>query len=44
MNKHTRVNDEEQAPYNVKTTVSKPDKTDDGTLAVIEITVKVKQP
>jgi hypothetical protein len=46
-NKYTRVADEEQAPYNVKTevnTVSKPNKTDDGTLAVIEITVKVKQP
>ena len=44
MNKHTRVNDEEQALYNVKTTVSKPDETNDGTIAVIEITVKVKQP
>lgn len=45
MNKHTRVNDEEQAPYNVKTkvnTVSKPDETNDGTIAVIEITVKVR--
>ena len=40
MNKHTRANDEEQAPYNVETkvnTVSKPDETGNGTLAVIEI-------
>jgi hypothetical protein len=44
MNKHTRVNDEEQAPYNVKTNVVTSGKTDDGTIAVIEITVKVKQP
>jgi hypothetical protein len=44
MNKHTRVNDEEQAPYNVKTNVVTSGKTNDGTLAVIEITVKVKQP
>ena len=51
MNKHTRVNDEEQAPYNVKTnktimhdcSVVTSGKTNDGTLAVIEITVKVKQ-
>jgi hypothetical protein len=53
MNKHTRVRDEEQALYNktivlkdgaMKTIrVSKPDKMNDGTLAVIEITVKVKQ-
>jgi hypothetical protein len=43
MNKHTRVNDEEQAPYKVTTRVSKPDKTNDGTLAVIEITIDIKQ-
>jgi hypothetical protein len=46
INKHTRVNDEEQAPYNVKTkvnTVSKPDETNDGTIAVIEITIDIKQ-
>jgi hypothetical protein len=46
MNKHTRVRDEEQAPYNVKTkvnTVDKRDKTNDGTLAVIEITIDIKQ-
>jgi hypothetical protein len=45
-NNVNRVTDEEQAPYNVKTrvnTVSKPDETNDGTIAVIEITVKVKQ-
>jgi hypothetical protein len=42
-NKYTRVNDEEQAPYKVKTNVVTSGKTDDGTLAVIEITVKVKQ-
>jgi hypothetical protein len=54
MNKHTRVNDEEQALYNKTIVVkdgametirvSKPDETNDGTIAVIEITVKVKQP
>ena len=43
MNKHTRVNDEEQAPYNVKTNVVTSGKTDDGTLAVIEITIDIKQ-
>ena len=54
MNKYTRANDEEQAPYNVETkvntkkimhdcSVSKPNKTDDGTLAVIEITIDIKQ-
>jgi ferritin len=45
INKHTRVNDEEQAPYNVKTkvnTVSKPDETSDGTIAVIEITIDIR--
>ena len=42
MNKYTRANDEEQAPYNVKTNVVTRGKTDDGTLAVIEITVKVR--
>ena len=42
MNKHTRVMDEEQAPYNVKTNVVTSGKTDDGTIAVIEITVKVR--
>jgi hypothetical protein len=43
MNKHTRVRDEEQAPYNVKTNVVTSGKTDDGTLAVIEITIDIKQ-
>ena len=43
MNKYTKVTDEEQAPYNVTTTVSKPNKTDDGTIAVIEITIDIKQ-
>ena len=43
MNKPNVVNDEEQAPYKVTTTVSKPNKTDDGTLAVIEITIGIKQ-
>lgn len=43
MNKHTRVNDEEQTPYNVKTNVVTSGKTDDGTLAVIEITIDIKQ-
>jgi hypothetical protein len=43
MNKYTRANDEEQAPYNVKTNVVTSGKTDDGTLAVIEITIDIKQ-
>jgi len=43
INKHTRVNDEEQAPYNVKTNVVTSGKTDDGTIAVIEITINIKQ-
>ena len=43
-NNVNRVTDEEQAPYNVKTNVITSGKTDDGTIAVIEITVKVKQP
>jgi hypothetical protein len=43
-NKNNKVTDEEQAPYNIKTDVVTSGKTDDGTLAVIEITVKVKQP
>jgi hypothetical protein len=42
-NKYTRVADEEQAPYNVKTNVVTRGKTDDGTLAVIEITIDIKQ-
>jgi hypothetical protein len=42
MNKHTRVNDEEQAPYNVKTNVVTSGKTDDGTIAVIEITINIR--
>jgi hypothetical protein len=42
MNKHTRANDEEQAPYNVKTNVVTSGKTDDGTLAVIEITIGIR--
>jgi hypothetical protein len=45
-NKYTRVNDEEQAPYKVTTrvnTVDKPDETSDGTIAVIEITINIKQ-
>ena len=42
-NKYTRVADEEQAPYNVKTNVVTSGKTDDGTLAVIEITIDIKQ-
>jgi hypothetical protein len=41
--RNNTVNDEEQAPYKVTTTVSKPNKTDDGTLAVIEITIGIKQ-
>ena len=53
MNKHTRVRDEEQALYNKTIVVkdgametirvSKPDETNDGTLAVIEITIDIKQ-
>jgi hypothetical protein len=43
MNKHTRANDEEQAPYNVKTNVVTSGKTDDGTIATIEITIDIKQ-
>ena len=43
-NNVNRVTDEEQATYNVKTNVVTSGKTNDGTLAVIEITVKVKQP
>jgi len=43
MNKHTRVMDEEQAPYNVKTNVVTSGKTNDGTIAVIEITIDIKQ-
>jgi hypothetical protein len=43
MNKYTRANDEEQSPYNVKTNVVTRGKTDDGTLAVIEITIDIKQ-
>jgi hypothetical protein len=42
-NKYTRANDEEQAPYNVKTNVVTSGKTDDGTIAVIEITIDIKQ-
>ena len=42
-NKYTRANDEEQAPYNIKTDVVTSGKTDDGTLAVIEITIDIKQ-
>jgi len=42
MNKHTRVNDEEQAPYNVKTNVVTSGKTDDGTIATIEITIDIR--
>jgi hypothetical protein len=37
------VNDGEQAPYKVTTRVSKPNEKDDGTLAVIEITIDIKQ-
>ena len=43
MNKYTKANDEEQVPYNVKTNVVTRGKTDDGTLAVIEITIDIKQ-
>jgi hypothetical protein len=43
INKHTRVKDEEQAPYNVKTNVVTSGKADDGTIAVIEITINIKQ-
>ena len=43
INKHTRANDEEQSPYNVKTNVVTSGKTDDGTIAVIEITINIKQ-
>lgn len=42
-NKHTGVNDEEQAPYTVKTGVVTSGKTDNGTLATIEITIDIKQ-
>ena len=42
-NNVNRVTDEEQAPYNVKTNVVTSGKTDDGTLAVIEITIDIKQ-
>ena len=42
-NKYTRANDEEQAPYNVKTNVVTSGKTDAGTLATIEITSDIKQ-
>jgi hypothetical protein len=42
-NKHTRVMDEEQTPYNVKTNVVTSGKTNDGTIAVIEITIDIKQ-
>ena len=34
---------EEQTPYNVKTNVVTSGKTDDGTIAVIEITINIKQ-
>jgi len=43
MNKPNVVNDEEQSPYNIKTNVVTSGKTDDGTLAVIEITIDIKQ-
>ena len=42
-NKDLRVSSEEQAPYNVKTNVVTSGKTDDGTIAVIEITIDIKQ-
>ena len=45
-NKDLRVSSEEQAPYKVTTrvnTVDKRDETNDGTLAVIEITIDIKQ-
>ena len=43
MNQPNVVGDEEQAPYNVKTNVVTSGKTNDGTLAVIEITIDIKQ-
>ena len=43
MNQPNVVSDEEQAPYNVKTNVVTSGKTDDGTLATIEITIDIKQ-
>ena len=42
-NNVNRVTDEEQAPYNVKTNVVTSGKTDDGTIATIEITIDIKQ-
>jgi hypothetical protein len=42
-NNVNRVMDEEQAPYNVKTNVVTSGKTNDGTIAVIEITIDIKQ-
>lgn len=41
--KNNTVNDEEQAPYNIKTDVVTSGKKDDGTLATIEITISIKQ-
>ena len=43
MNKPNMVNDEEQSPYTVKTNVVTSGKTDDGTIATIEITINIKQ-
>ena len=42
MNQPNVVGDEEQAPYNVKTNVVTSGKTDDGTIAVIEITIDIR--
>ena len=41
-NNVNRVTDEKQAPYNVKTNVVTLGKTDDGTIAVIEITIGIR--
>lgn len=41
--KDNMVNDEEQVPYNIKSNVVTSGKTDDGTIAVIEITIDIKQ-